>query len=160
MIDEMKQYSELCRDQHAMMVDMERELAAKDIEIARLREIAQDRTAQIGWMTSCHCGRLPDSLRWDYCDWSRDIPQCVRDGWNTWAAKELQLETAKDASYIDRLEAAFLAAKRTLIWEEIDREQIAAHYQDVDLPWMPAKEKGELVEQEARAALAKIHRSK
>ncbi|MFA5380282.1 MAG: hypothetical protein WC455_31260, partial [Dehalococcoidia bacterium] len=58
-------------------------------ELARWQEIAQDRTAQMGWITSCNCGRLPDMLKWDYCDWSRDIPQGVRNGWNAWAAKEL-----------------------------------------------------------------------
>jgi hypothetical protein len=85
---------------------------------------AIDRTAQIGWMTSCRCGRLPDTLKWDYCDWSQDIPQSVRNGWNAWAAKELDLQTTQGASYLDRLEAAFLETTRQVVYSNFGMDGV------------------------------------
>ncbi|MFA7164637.1 MAG: hypothetical protein WC124_02155 [Desulfoplanes sp.] len=66
-----------------------------DAEISKWQQTAIDRTAQIGWMTSCHCGRLPGELRWSYCDWENLISQSVRDGWGIWAAKELDLRISQ-----------------------------------------------------------------
>lgn len=75
---------------------LQEQIAAKDAELTRWQEIAKDRTAQIGWMTSCNCGRPPNTLKWDYCNWSRDIPQSVRDGWCAWAAKELGIQISQE----------------------------------------------------------------
>ncbi len=79
-------------------------------QLAAWQKIAIDRTAQIGWQTSCNCGRLQDTLEWDYCDWTREIPQSIRDGWNTWAAKELGLQVKQEAGYVERLEKALVDA--------------------------------------------------
>lgn len=90
-------------------------------ELVKWQQVVIDRTAQIGWHTSCNCGRLPNDLRWPYCDWAQEIPQSVRDGWNEWAAKELGLQGYKTngpieingeryvkATYIELLEKEFL----------------------------------------------------
>jgi|WetSurMetagenome_2_1015567.scaffolds.fasta_scaffold31678_7 hypothetical protein len=92
--------------------------------LVKWQATAIDRTAQIGWMTSCRCGRLPDTLKWDYCDWSQDIPQSVQDGWNAWAAKELDLQTTQGASYLDRLEAAFLETTRQVIYSNFGMDGV------------------------------------
>ena len=90
---------------------LQEQLAAKDIELVRWQQIAQDRTARIGWYSSCNCGRLQDTLKWSYCDWQKSIPKSVRDGWNKWAIHELHLEAVEEAGYVERLEAAFLGSR-------------------------------------------------
>jgi hypothetical protein len=42
------------------------------------------------------------------------------------------------------------------IWDKIDRKQLREHEKDVDLPWMPAKEKAEKMEAGAHKALEEL----
>lgn len=135
LVAEIKRLREEAKMDELQIHNMDLQIKDKDDEIHKWHEIAKDRTAQIGWIASCKCGRLPDTLKWDYCDWSQDIPQSVRDGWNAWAAKELGIQPE---SYLHRLEADYLT------W-------VREYYRDLG---------EEIAIQRAQAALEKIRHAK
>ncbi|MDD3906422.1 MAG: hypothetical protein PHS46_07890 [Candidatus Omnitrophica bacterium] len=108
-------------------------------ELARWQQIAIEERAKCNWYKS-----TLDDLEISYIPWDSiatggcNIP--LADYWQEYreqAAQELQLEAAKEAGYVDRLEAAYIDAKSRLIAgcdcdgyqievEECDREEAQA----------------------------------
>ena len=64
----------------------------------------------------------------------------------------------QQADYVTRLEAAYLAARRTIEWDAIDRDELNRHYTNISAPWMDAKTKGDLIEQRISKSLGRIKR--
>ena len=71
---------------------------------------------------------------------------------------ELIAEIKQQAAYVARLEAAYLAARRTIEWDAIDRDELNRHYTNISAPWMDAKTKGDLIEQRISKSLGWIKR--
>lgn len=138
--------------------EKDKQIADQDVRIKELEAALIDsRALYLLLLDVC-----PEAPGWNLDDQDSDTKDRIRKrACESLAMEEplILLQLREQMALIEKLEAAYLQAKQSLIWEEIDRDQLNLHYKDVKAPWtswMSSREKGELARAKARAALEKI----